>query len=274
MVKYVNSGFNEITGLDAEEYLGGDLFAWSKGAMPPQVSERILSEAEESGSVRYEFQLQHGDGNNYWCRSMTSVIRGDNREVTHYFSITEDISERKQVEAQLIQSSKLATLGQMAAGMAHELNQPLYIVRMAADRCLMEMDAGTLDRETELKHFQIVSEQCQRMADIIGHLRVFGRLGKTNCAMALQCTDPGARCCRHHGAQYSFRYFAAMFALKHVRSYRTVPGAKATNRLYFSRLGAVNHGRRNTGEIHIFTVHHAQRQAAGHFGIDGIATAL
>lgn len=46
---------------------------------------------------------------------------------------------------------------------------------MAADRCLIEMDEGTLERETEREHFEIVVEQCQRMADIIGHLRIFGR---------------------------------------------------------------------------------------------------
>ncbi|MBT3925434.1 MAG: PAS domain S-box protein [Rhodospirillaceae bacterium] len=175
MVEYVNSRFAEITGLNANEYLGGDLFAWNRGAMPPQDPAETLREAEESGSARREFQLQRGGGSAHWCREMTSVIRGDDGEVMHYLSITEDISERKQVEAQLIQTSKLATLGQMAAGMAHELNQPLYIIRMAADRCLMEMDAGTLNAETEREHFQIVSEQCQRMADIIGHLRIFGR---------------------------------------------------------------------------------------------------
>ena len=191
-VEYVNSRFSEITGLNADDYLGGALFAGSQGAKPPQDSEQILREAEESGSARREFQLQRDDGSAYWCREMTSVIRGDDNEVTHFLSITEDISEHKQVEAQLIQTSKLATLGQMAAGMAHELNQPLYIIRLAADRCLMEMDAGTLDAETEREHFQIVSEQCQRMADIIGHLRIFGRRD----ALEPSLMDP-ATCVRH-----------------------------------------------------------------------------
>lgn len=174
-VEYVNSRFGEITGLNEEEYLGGDLFAWNRGASPPQNPEEILAEAKESGSARREFQLRRGDGGAYWCREITSVIRDGDGEVTHYLSITEDITDHKQVEAQLIQTSKLATLGQMAAGMAHELNQPLYIIRMAADRCLMELEAGTLERETEQEHFEIVVEQCQRMADIIGHLRIFGR---------------------------------------------------------------------------------------------------
>ncbi len=174
-VEYVNSRFGEITGLNVEEYLGGDLFAWNRGASPPQNPEQILSEAKETGSARREFQLRRGDGAALWCREITSVIRDGDGEVTHYLSITDDITDRKQVEAQLIQTSKLATLGQMAAGMAHELNQPLYIIRMAADRCLMELEAGTLERKTEREHFEIVAEQCQRMADIIGHLRIFGR---------------------------------------------------------------------------------------------------
>ena len=173
--EYVNARFGEITGLDVEEYLGGDLFAWNRGASPPQDPKRILAEAEESGTATREFRLRRADGSAYWCREMTSVIRDGEGEVTHFLSITEDITERKQVEAQLIQTSKLATLGQMAAGMAHELNQPLYIIRMAADRCLMELDEGTLEPGTEREHFGIIVEQCQRMADIIGHLRIFGR---------------------------------------------------------------------------------------------------
>ncbi len=174
-VEYVNSRFGDMTGLNAEEYVGGDLFAWNRGASPPQNPERILSEAKETGSAQREFQVRRGDGAVYWCREMTSVIRDGDGDVTHYLSITEDITDRKQVEAQLIQTSKLATLGQMAAGMAHELNQPLYIIRMAADSCLMELEAGTLERQTEREHFEIVAQQCQRMADIIGHLRIFGR---------------------------------------------------------------------------------------------------
>jgi PAS domain S-box-containing protein len=174
-VEYVNARFSEITGLAPEEYLGGPLFAWNRGAIPAQDPELILAEAREKGSARREFKLRRADGGAYWCRQMTSIIRDADGEVTHFLSITEDITARKEVEAQLIQTSKLATLGQMAAGMAHELNQPLYIIRMAADRCLMEMEDDTLTRETEREHFEIISEQCQRMADIIGHLRIFGR---------------------------------------------------------------------------------------------------
>ena len=67
-VEYVNSRFGEITGLNVEEYLGGDLFAWNRGASPPQNPEQILSEAKETGSARREFQLRRGDGAALWCR--------------------------------------------------------------------------------------------------------------------------------------------------------------------------------------------------------------
>jgi len=174
-VEYVNSRVGDITGVNGEDYIGDDLFAWQRDASPPQNHEQILSEAKQDGSSQREIQLRRTDGSAFWCRSMTSVIRSSDGEVTHFLTIIDDISDQKQVEAQLIQTSKLATLGQMAAGMAHELNQPLYIIRMAADRCLMEMDAGTLEPETGREHFEIIVGQCQRMADIIGHLRIFGR---------------------------------------------------------------------------------------------------
>ena len=124
-VEYVNSRVGDITGMNGEDFIGGDLFAWQRDASPPQNPEQILSEAKQDGSAQREFQLRRGDGSAFWCRAMTSVIRDSDGEVTHFLSIIDDISDRKQVEAQLIQTSKLATLGQMAAGMAHELNQPL-----------------------------------------------------------------------------------------------------------------------------------------------------
>lgn len=94
--------------------------------------------------------------------------------------IWRDITDRKLAQEQLVQTSKLALLGEMAASMAHELNQPLNIIRMAADSSLILMEEDKADMESHLEEFERISNQTERMANIINHLRVFSRQDDTS----------------------------------------------------------------------------------------------
>ncbi|MBT5571331.1 MAG: PAS domain S-box protein [Alphaproteobacteria bacterium] len=96
-------------------------------------------------------------------------------EGSMHIALIRDITEQKSLQSQLIQASKLATVGEMAAGIAHELNQPLNIMRMAADNVLIRMDAGSADMDYARDNLTLVSEQAGRMGKIILHMRVFSR---------------------------------------------------------------------------------------------------
>lgn len=90
-------------------------------------------------------------------------------------SIT-DITEMIEKDALLIQASKMTTLGEMSAGIAHELNQPLNAIKMGNEYLKMLVEQG---REIPREHLQRVvrevSEQVDRAAEIINRLREFGR---------------------------------------------------------------------------------------------------
>ena len=86
-----------------------------------------------------------------------------------------DITQLKVSQAQLVQASKLATLGEMATGIAHELNQPLGVIRMASNNCIKRIQKGSLDAEYLVGKLQRMSEQTERAAQIIDHMRIFGR---------------------------------------------------------------------------------------------------
>lgn len=93
-----------------------------------------------------------------------------------------DISEkeRKKLEqkTQLIQASKMSTLGEMASGIAHELNQPLSVIRMGATFLSKMIDKGKEIQDEELKN--VVKEivgQVDRASSIINHMRDFSRIG-------------------------------------------------------------------------------------------------
>ncbi|MBO6784318.1 MAG: ATP-binding protein, partial [Alphaproteobacteria bacterium] len=92
-----------------------------------------------------------------------------------HIALVRDIRDQKSLQSQLIQASKLATVGEMAAGIAHELNQPLNIMRMAADNVLIRMEAGSADLDYARDNLSLISEQAGRMGKIILHMRVFSR---------------------------------------------------------------------------------------------------
>ncbi|MEE8284902.1 MAG: PAS domain S-box protein [Alphaproteobacteria bacterium] len=95
-----------------------------------------------------------------------------------FAGIVKDITERKEAEAQLVQASKLATLGEMASGIAHELNQPLSVVGMAAELSLMSMEEGEFDTEFVTRKLETIVRQKERMAGIVNHMRLFSRSDK------------------------------------------------------------------------------------------------
>lgn len=80
-------------------------------------------------------------------------------------------------DRQLAQTSKLAVLGEMAAGVVHELNQPLNIIRMATDTTRESLRGGSRDPLPEQidKQLSVIGGQTRRMAETIQSMRVFSR---------------------------------------------------------------------------------------------------
>lgn len=86
-----------------------------------------------------------------------------------------DITDQKEAEARLIQASKLATLGEMTTSVAHELNQPLNVIKLAAGNLLRRIRDGVVDMEYMQVKLQRIDAQVVRAGAIIDHMRIFGR---------------------------------------------------------------------------------------------------
>jgi len=87
-----------------------------------------------------------------------------------------DITERLLAEQQLIQASKMATLGEMSTGVAHELNQPLSVIKTAGSFLHKKALKGqNIDDETMKTLTGEINAQVDRASKIINHMRQFGR---------------------------------------------------------------------------------------------------
>jgi histidine kinase len=93
-----------------------------------------------------------------------------------YLVSTSDITKKLMAEQQLIQASKMATLGEMATGIAHELNQPLSVMKTASGFLIKKVNKGEPIREDILKTMaEEIDRHVDRASKIINHLRDFGR---------------------------------------------------------------------------------------------------
>jgi len=89
---------------------------------------------------------------------------------------TTDITENVEKEAQLIQASKLASLGTLASGMAHELTQPLNVIQVASDFFLKKIKRGEEISKDELKTLaEEIDGNVDRASKVIKHMRDFAR---------------------------------------------------------------------------------------------------
>ena len=89
---------------------------------------------------------------------------------------TSDITKRLETEQQLIQASKMATLGEMATGIAHELNQPLSVIKTASSFFIQKLDRQqAIEQSTLGTMLRKIDGNVDRATRIIDHMRQFAR---------------------------------------------------------------------------------------------------
>jgi C4-dicarboxylate-specific signal transduction histidine kinase len=100
-------------------------------------------------------------------------IMGDLRETTQEMERREQ--ELRDKQEQLIQAGKLATLGELTTGVAHELNNPLNNIGLFVGNVIDYVRLGQVDNERMLGDLEKVVDQVKKATEIISHLRTFGR---------------------------------------------------------------------------------------------------
>jgi C4-dicarboxylate-specific signal transduction histidine kinase len=100
-------------------------------------------------------------------------IMGDLRSTTQEMERREQ--ELRDKQEQLVQAGKLATLGELTTGVAHELNNPLNNIGLYVGNVIDRIQMGELNGKSSLEDLEKAMEQVRKATEIISHLRTFGR---------------------------------------------------------------------------------------------------
>jgi C4-dicarboxylate-specific signal transduction histidine kinase len=136
---------------------------------PDEYNHELLS----SGRVAFETRIRQPSGSwgilHTYARVLTLWPDGG-AEIVGY---TIDVTARRDAEARALTSARLASLGEMAAGLVHELRQPLGTIGLAASNALAALDDG--DVESARHRLQRIEHQTNRAARLIDNLRQLSR---------------------------------------------------------------------------------------------------
>ncbi|EAW40350.1 sensory box histidine kinase [marine gamma proteobacterium HTCC2080] len=92
-------------------------------------------------------------------------------------SADDDRPAAEELAARLKHSARLASVGKLASSAAHEINQPLNVIRMAAFNLRRVIEKGTLDAESALKKLERIDTQIARAARLVGGMKAFSPTG-------------------------------------------------------------------------------------------------
>jgi|GEM_PF-1057349 len=188
---YVGPSIERLLGFQAKtvvyESLGMMFTPDSLNAVMSAILEGMAAyKVESSFSRRFDVEYIHKDGRLLWYEIELTVFYDTSHEQLHVLGVSRNISESKksqealriayhdlkEAQQQLIQSSKMSAMGQMAAGVSHEINQPLTGIRGFAQEMLMELEKNMPVSSDDLKK---IIQQADRIDRIIKNIRFFSR---------------------------------------------------------------------------------------------------
>lgn len=185
---FANRAMEEITGWKAEELIGFNqheiLHHTRKDGSPHPGTECPVYLTFQDNRTRFieDDLFWKKDGSSFPVEYSSTPIRDENGVTIGSVVVFRDISDRKQAQEEarqyqmdLAHVARLSTMGEMASGIAHEINQPLTAIATNADASIRLLESGFQHEDRLIDIMERISSQARRAGGIIQQLRQFVR---------------------------------------------------------------------------------------------------
>jgi len=167
---YINPAFIEASGFSREELIGKNPSVFSSGKHSKKFWAKMWSTINAGKVWVGEVENRKKNGDPFYTQLLISPILDSDGKVNGFFGIHRDLSEKKLLEKQLIHTQKMESIGTLAAGVAHEVGNPL-----ASISALVQIVQRTTADEFAKEKLELVKKQVTRISKIIRDLVDFSR---------------------------------------------------------------------------------------------------
>lgn len=167
----VNQYLTQITGEQAEDIVGKSIMDIIQYKSPESVHSIVQKCLQKSEIYAHEEQVKIGN-KEYWLDTKYKPVLTTGDQIGAVLIISRDITEHKRMEGQLLNTEKLASLGSLSAGVAHEINNPIAIILGFTEMLQDRLSKGSKEHEI-LDAIERQGNNCKR---IVENLLAFARI--------------------------------------------------------------------------------------------------
>jgi PAS domain S-box-containing protein len=168
-ILYWNKGAERIYGWELAEVLGKNIRETLLGGDERRIAE-VHAALQESGSWKSEAQHADKDGNKLIVESRWTLVGNEQGQPDYILIINTDVTEQRKTEEHLLRAQRMESIGTLAGGIAHDLNNILSPIIMSVE--MLSMNAN--DAETK-RWLSLIGENAERGADLIKQVLTFAR---------------------------------------------------------------------------------------------------
>lgn len=169
-------GIELLSSNNKDEIIGKNFSAFVPSHEKNSIKKIYETTMNEGICQNIEMQIRKKNKSLFLGDISSTLIQDVDGTPVSYMIIIRDISFQKEIETRQIHADRMANLGQMASGIAHEINQPLNIISMVMDKILFDAaKTGSVECEFLKNKSVRIFENITRISNIIDHVRIFSR---------------------------------------------------------------------------------------------------
>jgi len=180
---FVNPRMAEMLGYTVEEMIGKHLFSFMD-EQGVKIATQNLARRQQGIKEQHDFEFLRKDGTNIYAILETAPMTDQDGNYIGAIAGVQDITERRQLTEKMLASDKLAGLGTLAAGVAHEINSPLQVITGDSESMIAQLKEGEVEPKEITRRLERVNRNAWRIAHIVRSMLSYARSEQEQLAQA------------------------------------------------------------------------------------------